>query len=229
MNNKLYDFFDFLNRNVEYVVLRNWEILFEDNCGNGHEDIDILCDNLEVFISLTGAQRIHSEKSRDNYVVCYGGSTIRLDVRWVGDGYYPIAMENQIISNKCKIENCVYIPSEKDYYYSLAYHSLLQKPYISDEYLLKLNNTRRLLLDSKDECGKEAILVELCAYLKSNNWKVEYPNDPGVYVNLDNMKHFPVKNNYKRRCSRRTLLLKQKLNCYYQMLFLKLKNVLKSS
>lgn len=220
MNNILNDLFDYLNRNCNYLVLRNWDnLLDEDIYSAGHEDIDILCDSLDKFLKLTGAKRLHPEKDRDNYVVSFSGANVRFDVRWVGDGYYPIEMEKAMLNNRQLNEQSFYIPSIEDYYYSLAYHALLQKPFLSDEYLQKLNNTRQLITNSVGSMPQSAIREELILFLKLNGWKVELPCDPGVYVNTSNLQKFPIKNSPRRKMNRNMLLLKQWFLSYYHRFF----------
>ena len=52
--NNIRELFDFLNDNCEYLVLRNWDELFNESIySNGHEDIDVLCRDIKVFKSLT--------------------------------------------------------------------------------------------------------------------------------------------------------------------------------
>ncbi len=45
MQSELKELFGKLNQNCNYLVLRNWDNIFDNNLniyGNGHEDIDIL-------------------------------------------------------------------------------------------------------------------------------------------------------------------------------------------
>lgn len=219
MNNQLKDLFNHLNNNCRYLVLRNWDNLLDESIyGQGHEDIDVLCEDLGEFIKITGAKRVHSEKDRDNYVVPFEGMNVRFDVRWVGDGYYPEGMERAMLNNRRMNEQSVFIPSIVDYYYSLAYHALLQKPSVSEEYLEKLNQVRQILTQTRASIEQSAISIELCDFLKKNEWKFEYPNDPGVYVNYSGIKVFPVKRNLRRIVKRKLLLCKQRFFVYLNLL-----------
>lgn len=219
MNSCLKDFFNYLNNNCTYLILRNWDDIFDESIyGSCHEDIDILCESREHFIKLTGAKGIHHEKDRDNYVVSFGQNLVRFDVRWVGDGYYPTQMEERMLKNRILNNQCIYIPNLSDYYYSLSYHALLQKPLLSDEYLKKINVIHSSFFDSDEDVSEEKIYAELCSYLKSNGWAVEYPCDPGVYVNYERLKNIHVNKNTCRFLNRKLLLIKQRILRYPQRL-----------
>lgn len=216
MKDDLRTFFDYLNDNISYIILRNWDGVFDEGVyGAGHEDIDILCDDLNMFISLTGATRIHQEHNRDNFVVQIGTMKVRFDVRWVGDGYYPSPMEENLLNRRMFTSQSIYIPNEEDYYYSLAYHALFQKPSLSKEYLLKLNEVRSHCIGTSTDCSESEILYDLQQYLQTNNWNVEYPCDPGVYINHNNIRNLPVNKNYVRLLNRFILLKKQNFSYYF--------------
>lgn len=53
--NTIYDFFKALNDNsIRYVVLRNFEAMDkEDFFVDGHEDIDILCEDVSAFTEVS--------------------------------------------------------------------------------------------------------------------------------------------------------------------------------
>lgn len=216
MKDNLREFFDYLNDNISYIILRNWEGVFDEGIyGVGHEDIDILCNDLNRFISLTGATRVHQEHNRDNFVVQIGSMKVRFDVRWVGDGYYPSTMEENLLNRRVFSSQSIFIPNEEDYYYSLAYHALIQKPSLSNEYLTKINEVRNHCMGISTYCSESEVLHDLRQYLQSNNWDVEYPCDPGVYINHYNLRNLPVNKKYFRLLNRFILLKKQIFLHYY--------------
>ena len=220
MNNLMRDFFDFLNSHCRYIVLRNWDILHDENIhGKTHEDIDILCESLDLFVEITGAHRIHKEKNRDNYIVLFQDTEIRIDVRWIGDGYYPADMEKKMLLNRVLNEQSIYVPATEDYFYSLLYHALIQKPYLSEEYRIKLCSIHKTLSEvnrvQKDISFQDA----LYGYIKTNGWSIEYPLDPGVYINKDIIKEFPINKNFSRQCSRYCLIINQRLSYYIKRFF----------
>lgn len=216
MNNFLKDFFEYLNRNCTYLVLRNWDNLLDETMyGAGHEDIDILCSDIKEFITLTGAKRVHKERCRDNYIVSFGERQVRFDVRWVGDGYYPADWEAQMLERRVLNDQFIYVMELEDYFFSLLYHALLQKPSLSSEYLQKLNKTYNLLFESSGELGEKELLELLNDYLSRNGYCFEVTRDPGVFVNKTNVRHLPKKNNIYRLCNNELFRLKHILIGYY--------------
>ena len=217
MTDLMIDFFDFLHTNCCYLVLRNWDNLLDDSIyGKGHEDIDILCDSLESFIKLTKANRVHKENKRDNYIVTFGNSVIRIDARWVGDGYYPIEMEKRLLADRRVNKQNIFIPNEEDYYYSLLYHALVQKRELSDEYSAKLNDVRKKILNTSINGCYDDYLKDLGAYLRENGLAVEYPRDPGVVINEKVIKSLPVNKRFPRALLRDLFVLKQRVLYYYK-------------
>lgn len=191
MSSNIKKLFEELNNNCNYIVLRNWDNVF-DECiyGKGHEDIDVLCDDVNEFIKLTNAQRIHSNNHRDNYIVQLGDEKIRFDIRWVGDGYYPIKWEKTMLERRILSAPGVYVMCREDYCYSLAYHALIQKASLSDEYRLKIEKNLCLLTGKARSYSKNDICNELDTYLRAKSYKVVIPEDPGVYMNWAMASHF---------------------------------------
>lgn len=215
MKGSLKELFAKLNSQCNYLVLRNWDDIFsEDVYEAGHADIDILCEDKESFVELTGAKRIHKEKNRDNYIVPIDGNEIRFDVRWVGDGYYPASWEHEMLNNRVMNDDGVFIMSERDYFYSLAYHALLQKRELSVEYANKLNAAYKAFNVDHDILSADDILQKLSLFLLDNRWAAEIPTDPGVFLNIQVFRGLPHNKTISRILSRkvfrmRTLLSRQ--------------------
>lgn len=206
-------FFDFLNKECDYLVLRNWDDIFDEGIyGSGHEDIDILCRDLDSFIALTNAKRVHSSEFRDNFFVKIGKMNVRFDVRHVGDGYYPLKWEDSMLNNKVLTEQNIYIMGLPDYAYSLSYHALIQKPTLSDEYKKKVINALQRLDEHKVDFQDSDILKMLQSFCIRNNYVIETPSDPGVYLNKKNISEFEYSRNYRRCLRRMKLRLTQLIN-----------------
>ncbi len=189
--NNIRELFDFLNDNGEYLVLRNWDELFNESIySNGHEDIDVLCRDIKVFKSLTKAKRIHINRNLDKYIVPCGNLKIRFDIRWVGDGYYPSRWEDEMLNNKVLSDSGVYIMNQTDYCYSLAYHAILQKPKLSKEYFQKIQESYKMREGKPVPRDEQAMVDDLKLFLTNNSYHVILPKDPAVYVNWDIMKEF---------------------------------------
>lgn len=218
------EFFDYLNENCNYLVLRNWDdLLDEDMYGTGHEDIDILCDDLESFLHTTGAVRIHKENYRDNFIVPIGEDKVRLDIRWIGDGYYPTEWERKMLERRTLNQQGIFILCSEDYFYSLAYHALLQKPQLSSEYLTKLNTAYYLLNHTHAALSAKDILLILNSFLLDNDYVIEITNDPGVYINKKITCRLPRRVNGKRNLRRFCFEMKNRVVYYINRLKSKLR------
>lgn len=207
------DLFELLNNNCRYVVLRNWDDIFNENIyGSGHEDIDILCDNQDSFIEATGAYRVHKNKYRDNFIVPCGELKIRFDVRWVGDGYYPTSWEKAILERRRKNSLGIFVPSEVDYFYSLAYHALIQKKILSTEYLQKLQEEYKIIFPNQPEIDECSILEMLGDFLKNEGLQVSIPLDPAVNLNWYNIKSLGFQRDWLRMLNRKKYYLLKRIH-----------------
>ena len=212
------EFFEYLNRKCKYLVLRNWQGICDDSIySDGHEDIDILCDDLKSFLSLSGAQRIHKENNRDNFMVLIGNHSVRFDVRWIGDGYYPIEFEQLMLEHRVLNQSDIYVPSLEDYFYSLAYHALIQKPDLSSEYKSDLNKIYASFSNNKEELNRDQILNILRDYLNTNGFEVVLPKDPGVFFNNRAAILLPNRLDKTLQLKRRIFRIKQRLLSYLKV------------
>lgn len=197
MGGELRQIFDKLNDGCPYIVLRNWENVLNDEAYiNTEEDIDILCQNKEYVINLLGASRIHKNKKRDNFYVPVGSKRVRLDIRWIGDGYYPQNWEIKMLENRQMSNDGFYIPNSEDHLFSLLYHALLQKPHLSEKYYRITNGLYHNFKQGHDMSEQE-LLSLLYRYLQSNSYKLTIPHDPGVLLNPNNI--LPPFTTLKRR------------------------------
>ncbi len=222
MQSELKELFGKLNQNCNYLVLRNWDNIFDNNLniyGNGHEDIDILCSDKESFIKVTDARRVHNNCHIDNYIITCKTIRVRFDIRWVGDNYYPKEWEGIMLRDRVMHKDGFYVMSERDYCYSLAYHALLQKPSISDEYFNKINVAYHEMTGKVKTLDENDILIELNRYLKNNSYKFVLAHDPSVFVNWENV--YKIEHDLEFSLHLRKILfdlnkkIKYKLNKFY--------------
>ena len=64
-------FFSVLNKNIKYVVLRNYETLPNRFDPAIHGDIDLLVEDLQKVVSLTNAKPVFDEPYRVAYLVSF--------------------------------------------------------------------------------------------------------------------------------------------------------------
>lgn len=162
--------------NYKYIILRNYEEIDEDNFYiSGHADIDFLTENGYVFAKTIGAYPRFVEDDGIHYIVKISGVEVIIDTRSIGDGYYDVNWERNILANRIMKDDRFYVSDYKNYYYSLVYHSILQKKELSFDYLNRLNVMAASLgVDAKNE---QTHLNELEKFMRSENYKYTYPYD----------------------------------------------------
>ena len=121
-------FFAYMNDiSFKYVVLRNWDNLPDSIELGEHSDLDLLVYDIghwmEVFPS---AERVY-EHPRVQFKVPIGDSYIQVDVRYIGDRYYPSKFENEVLNTRVLNENGFYTPDQIRFRTALVYHAVHHK------------------------------------------------------------------------------------------------------
>lgn len=180
--NNLDEFLNYINYKVEYVILRNWEAYPFTNLLSGKDDMDILCKDKADFINTVDAVPLHHDCDRGNYYIYIGDQKIRIDIRYVGDGYYCREWEEEILKNRIWDVRGFYILDSDDYMFSLLYHALIQKPQFSLLYHKKLNSM------FGGERNETEFLYALKEYMDKKHFYVDYPLDKAVFLNMTNIR-----------------------------------------
>lgn len=177
------DFFVLLNgAGINYLVLRNHENLHDPEIYvDGHADIDLLCDSPQSIVELTGALPIVPSQSRTNddgihYRIYVHNKPVQLDLRHVGDGYYCTKWENDLLERKVE-KNGFYVMNDEDYFYTLAYHAIIQKRSLSHEYLNRLSHMAEGLSLQVDHYDQSSFLHLLQEYMSSHGYRFTYTQD----------------------------------------------------
>ncbi len=129
------EFIEVANSLCNWLVLRNFEYLPNDFFGND-KDVDVLCENLEQFVKTMKLTKrswgiAAYETMIDNKVVPF-------DVRFLGDGYYDKLWQYKMLKNKILTSDGVPRMNDEDYFYSLIYHSKIQKYEVKKTYKTRL-------------------------------------------------------------------------------------------
>lgn len=135
----LHEFFETLNDNIEYIILRNYETFAQESLLDEHSDIDLLCfDGIKMRDLLKGSPR-YKRDDKIHYKICVNGKSIPVDIRTVGDGYYDAVWERKLLEQRIFIDMGFYVLNKEDYFYTLLYHALIQKYEIAEDYLVRLD------------------------------------------------------------------------------------------
>lgn len=131
----LRELFGLLNHSINYVVLRNFENLPDDVEFGDHTDVDILTDDYPELIRLLNARPVVGgvPKWGGRFLVTIGDHDVIFDLRFVGDDYYDARWAQCILDDR-RVARSVQVPSDVDYFESLAYHAVVHKRQIADDY-----------------------------------------------------------------------------------------------
>ena len=129
-----------LNGTSNYVILRNFEEMPEKF---DYKDIDLLADDEKLAFIVNSNFSIEKDNSR-TFRTKIADQTVTFNPNYLGDHYYDIKWEREILKKKILHEKKFYIPSNEDYFYTLYYHVLFHgrwqnKKEISEKYKKKLN------------------------------------------------------------------------------------------
>ena len=180
--NSMEEFFFHLNRNVEWLVLRNHHFLPYDFFGNDH-DIDLLCGDRELFVNVANARKRSSGIS--GYEVKIEGQFVDLDIRFLGDQYYDLNWQKQMLRTRVFSNGIVPILNDENYFFSLLYHLLLQKKKFtksSIERLSSIFNNGHNCIQNYDEIQFISLLNK---YMNENDYEFCLPHDLSLPVNLN--------------------------------------------
>lgn len=179
------DVLEVLNQNqILYVILRNYDNLLEQKMYmNGHGDVDMLVEDSYKVADILGAKtyQTHGEDGTHYYVIV-NRQIVSLDLRHIGDGYYCKRWQQDMLKRRVKY-NGFFVMNAEDYFYSLIYHAILQKPIFSEEYRNRLYIMAKQLgvVVSKNKAQSEYICY-MEHYMRTHGYTYTYPND--IYVPL---------------------------------------------
>lgn len=176
----LTELFSVINSNTNSVVLRNYEDLNDTFVFKEGDDIDFLCENLNFFCGIINARK--RQGGRCSFEVKVNDKYIPLDIRFIGDKYYDPLWAKDMLSRKL-ITNGIPHLDQEDYFFSLIYHSKLQKNTVKNVYITRLdslagslsfNNLKREFILDDDTCS-----ILLNGFLKQYNYRYTYTDDAG--------------------------------------------------
>ena len=172
-----------LNATVNYVILRNFENISELDISALNSDIDILTNQVEEIRFVTNGKKILEEKKQEFHLVKIENKDVLFHV---GEQYYDPKWVNDILDHKILHQHEFYTPNDKDYFYSLLYRALVQKPMVPEDHVEKLVNLSSKLkinnLTREDFFTHNVVIEILDVYMR----KMEYEYMPRGYSTFYN-------------------------------------------
>ncbi len=177
------DFFRILNSvDIKYLVLRNYEnLLLPEMYLDGHGDIDLLCDDSQAIVKLVEAIPLTPDVppllgDGIHYSILVKGYPVQLDLREVGDGYYCTLWQRDLLDHRVS-HNGFYVMADADYFYTLAYHAVLQKSSLSYEYRCRLIQMASKLGIDLGAADERSIMRIVESYMRKKGYTYTYTAD----------------------------------------------------
>ena len=169
---------------INYVIMRNYSNLLSDDIYiSGHADIDILCEDSVKFAKVVNAIQ-QSKGDITHYYIYIKGKKVSLDLRHVGDGYYPTNWQIDILHNKELHPDGFYVMDDLNYLYSLTYHAIVQKRVVSTDYLnllVELSKKNGININFSNIIQK--LVSNLEKFMLDKGYKYTYVKDKTVTLN----------------------------------------------
>jgi predicted Ser/Thr protein kinase len=181
--------FKVLNNSIDYVVLRNFECLPNEYNVEGHGDIDVLVENENFMSYLTGAKKMSPKKPyRCNYEININNEQVPFDFRFLGDNYYDVTWEKNILETKLLTKDTFYTPNQENHFFSLLYHAVIHKRTIGSDYIKKLESINdNFISNFKNINTEKAYSLALSKYLENSSYNFTTPIDKTVFFNQKNI------------------------------------------
>ena len=183
----LSELFRRLGSAADYVVLRNWEQLSDFDPDPGGGDIDVLVSDAYAAQSALLGKRVFSDSYRVHCLVPVAGKILGFDIRYVGDGYFPDRWQLRMLENR-KSRELFYSLGQEDYFWTIAYHALVHKGFLSEEYKEALSRIGRgdayleAIVTSLGGRHREKLLRKaLRRFLRSKGYSCPRPRDRSVH------------------------------------------------
>ena len=175
--------FDILNSNskLKWIVMRNFEDMPNKIIIDEHLDVDLLVNDYYLVKRLLDASSATNNRFEDgkhrilNHVII-NNKKVLFDFRCVGDNYYDINFQKNMLATRVKYKN-FYIPNKLNHLYGLIYHAIIHKNKISNSY-------KKIFTTNNISCDKNNLKKLLDQFMNNNNYKYVKP-EPSVGFNFN--------------------------------------------
>lgn len=180
------DMFYALNNCTNYAILRNYESLPDEIYENEHNDIDLICESMEDVAYILNAIPVFNENYRVHYKTNVENKIAYFDLRHIGDDYYYEKMEKDILMRKIFNNKGFFTLNNEDYFYTLLYHALIQKPEFKNDYKIKLKNMNIEKINEEETMEKYSEILK--KWMLKKEYIVTEPKDQSVAFNIQHAK-----------------------------------------
>jgi hypothetical protein len=186
---KISEVFLLLNCCTDYLVLRNYEEILELE-DSEHPDIDLLVSDVVQASLVLNAEPVFPEAFRVHYMNRVGNNKVFWDLRFPGDQYMDPNWAAELRESRTEISidelNIeIFGLAGFDYYFSLAYHALIHKMDVSQDYIYKLSNLLGKGTYSNDHIV-EILINDVAQFMARSRFEVTAPLDLSVVFNKIN-------------------------------------------
>jgi hypothetical protein len=179
----LAELFAVIRKTSSYAVLRSSGQLTEQRPAE-LGDIDLLCDDPGELAAAVNAVKTFPDPYNASHLGQVSGEQIRLDLHYVGDGYYDERWQGDLLRRAQLQPDGVVVPRVDDHFFSLLYHVHVHKSRVAEHHASTLASLgtaiglRGFGVDSlRDEVG---IARLLSGYLSSCGYTFSRPMDRAV-------------------------------------------------
>ena len=195
------EIFQILNSTINYVVLRNFEEMPNNLITEKHADIDLLTDEQWQIPYVLNMKKVSDVNVGFSPFVIIKNNKIKFDIKYVGDRYYDENWSRDMLRRRKLNENGIFVPSDKDHFFSLLYHMIIHKGKLSDDYCKKLFSIapEQVLkqYQKKDFTDFNKLNSILLEFMKENNYKFTdsfvYKLSHNEIVRIYNVSKFTLK------------------------------------
>ena len=176
------EFFNFINNSSQYLILRNYKDIESVLRDSDSSDIDFLTSDRDFMYSVNGIKK-HNNRSRAAYTIKVADNIYNIDIRVADDRYYDSKWACNMIKSKVLYKNKFFIPNPENEFYSLLYHALIHKKYLSEKYcyeLLSISKVIGLKINASAFRDREKSFSILNNFLNDKGYQITRPEDYSV-------------------------------------------------
>lgn len=172
--------FDVLNETTTYVMLRGQKQIWNSSFPKEHRDVDILVpdntyDNLVMIIG--GVPDCNPDRPHQRIEI--SGETYYIDIWRTMHNYFDSKWEKKMLSRRQNKQGLVVL-SDEDNFYSLLYHCVVTKGYMSMDYAAELQDY------AGEVVSMELAALRLVKFMQEKRYEIVKPkHDDSICLHLE--------------------------------------------